>query len=137
MREDNGNLVFFANWDDFLRAYFLTAGKANEKLVSGKVQTVRNGTTLTETEKLIESFRNYAPTLYKVLTDPDSAIIAVSDFKVGEETLNVLAIQASAQDKEAAKDKLIKTCVHICTEINTTNHLAVWRRYLRTVWLHN
>ena len=137
MREDNGNLVLFTNWDDFLREYFLTAGKANEKLVSGKVQKVRNGATLTETEKLIESFRNYAPTLYKVLTDPDSAIKAVSDFKVGEETLNVLAIQASAQDKEAAKDKLIKTCVHICTEINTTNHLAVWRRYLRTVWLHN
>ena len=137
MREDNGNLVLFTNWDDFLREYFLTAGKANEKLVSGKVQKVRNGATLTETEKLIESFRNYAPTLYKVLTDPDSAIIAVSDFKVGEETLNVLAIQASAQDKEAVKDKLIKTCVHICTEINTTNHLAVWRRYLRTVWLHN
>lgn len=137
MREDNGNLVLFTNWDDFLREYFLTAGKANEKLVSGKVQKVRNGATLTETEKLIESFRNYAPTLYKVLTDPDSAIKAVSDFKVGEETLNVLAIQASAQDKEAAKDKLIKTCVHICTEINTSNHLAVWRRYLRTVWLHN
>ena len=137
MREETGNLVLFANWDDFLREYFLTAGKANEKLVSGKVQKVRNEITLKETEKLIESFRNYAPTLYKVLTDPDSAIKAVSDFKVGEETLNVLAIQASAQDKEAAKDKLIKTCVHICTEINTTNHLAVWRRYLRTVWLHN
>ena len=137
MREETGNLVFFANWDDFLREYFLTAGKANEKLVSGKVQTVRNGTTLTETEKLIESFRNYAPTLYKVLTDPDSAIKAVPDFKVGEEALNVLAIQASAQEKDAAKDQLIQTCVHICTEINTTNHLAVWRRYLRKVWLHN
>ena len=136
MREETGNLVFFANWDDFLREYFLTAGKANEKLVSGKVQTVRNGTTLTETEKLIESFRNYAPTLYKVLTDPDSAIKAVPDFKVGEEALNVLAIQASAQEKDAAKDQLIQTCVHICTEINTTNHLALWRRYLRTVWLH-
>ena len=136
MREETGNLVFFANWDDFLREYFLTAGKANEKLVSGKVQKVRNEITLKETEKLIESFRNYAPTLYKVLTDPDSAIKAVPDFKVGEEALNVLAIQSSAQDKEAAKDELIKTCVHICTEINTTNHLAVWRRYLRTVWLH-
>ena len=137
MREEDGSLVFFANWDDFLREYFLTAGKANEKLVSGKVQTVRNGTTLTETEKLIESFRNYAPTLYKVLTDPDSAIKAVPDFKIGEEALNVLAIQSSAQEKDAAKDQLIQTCVHICTEINTTNHLAVWRRYLRTVWLHN
>ena len=136
MREDKESLVFFANWDDFLREYFLTAGKANEKLVSGKVRKVRNGTPLTETEKLIESFRNYAPTLHKVLTEPDSAIKVVPNFKVGENILNVLAIQSSAQDKEAAKDQLIQTCIRICTEINTTNHLAVWRRLLRTVWLH-
>ena len=136
MREETGNLVFFANWDDFLREYFLTAGKANEKLVSGKVQKVRNEITLKETEKLIESFRNYAPTLYKVLADADSAVKAVQDFKVGGDTLNVLAIQSSAQDKEAAKDMLVETCVRICTEINTTSHLALWRRYLRTVWLH-
>ena len=136
MREEMGNLVLFANWNDFLSEYFLTAGKANEKLVSGKVQKVRNEITLKETEKLIESFRNYAPTLYKVLTDVDSDVKAVPDFKVGEDTLNVFTIQASAQDKDTAKDKLIQTCVRICTEINTTNHLAVWRRYLRTVWLH-
>lgn len=134
--EDKSGFIYFANWDDFLREYFLTAGKANEKLVSGKVRKVRNEITLAETEKLIESFRNYAPTLYKVLTDMDSAVKAMQDFKVGEELLNVLAIQSSAQDKEAAKDQLIKTCVRVCKEINTTNHLAVWRRYLRTVWLH-
>ncbi len=134
--EDKSGFIYFANWDDFLREYFLTAGKANEKLVSGKVRKVRNEITLAETEKLIESFRNYAPTLYKVLTEPDSAVRAVPNFKVGEDLLNVLTIQSSAQDKEAAKDQLIKTCVRICTEINTTNHLAVWRRYLRTVWLH-
>ena len=135
-RAESSVVVFFANWDDFLREYFLTAGKANEKLVSGKVQKVRNEITLKETEKLIESFRNYAPTLYKVLTEANSVVKAVPNFKVGENTLNVFAIQASAQEKAAAKDKLIKTCVRICTEINTTNHLAVWRRYLRTVWLH-
>lgn len=134
--EDKSGFIYFANWDDFLREYFLTAGKANEKLVSGKVRKVRNEITLAETEKLIESFRNYAPTLYKVLTEPDSAVKAVPNFKIGEELLNVLAIQSSAQDKEAAKDQLIKTCVRVCKEINTTNHLAVWRRYLRTVWLH-
>ena len=134
--EDKSGFIYFANWDDFLREYFLTAGKANEKLVSGKVRKVRNEITLTETEKLIESFRNYAPTLYKVLTDMDSAVKAMQDFKVGEELLNVLAIRSSAQEKEAAKDQLIKTCVRVCKEINTTNHLAVWRRYLRTVWLH-
>lgn len=134
--EDKSGFIYFANWDDFLREYFLTAGKANEKLVSGKVRKVRNEITLAETEKLIESFRNYAPTLYKVLTEPDSAVKAMQDFKVGEELLNVFAIRSSAQEKEAAKDQLIKTCVRVCKEINTTNHLAVWRRYLRTVWLH-
>lgn len=134
--EDKSGFIYFANWDDFLREYFLTAGKANEKLVSGKVRKVRNEITLAETEKLIESFRNYAPTLYKVLREPDSAVKAVPNFKVGEELLNVLAIRSSAQDKEVAKDQLIKTCVRVCKEINTTNHLAVWRRYLRTVWLH-
>lgn len=134
--EDKSGFIYFANWDDFLREYFLTAGKANEKLVSGKVRKVRNEITLAETEKLIESFRNYAPTLYKVLTEPDSAVKAVPNFKIGEDLLNVLAIQSSAQEKEAAKDQLIKTCVRVCTEINTTNHLAVWRRYLRMVWLH-
>ena len=128
--------IFFANWDDFLREYFLTAGKANEKLVSGKMQKVRNEITLKETEKLIESFRNYAPTLYKVLTDADSAVKAVQDFKVGAHTLNVMAITATDADADKAKNELIGTCVRICKEINTTNHLAVWRRYLRTVWLH-
>ena len=137
MREDKENIVFFVNWDEFLREYFLTTGKANEKLVSGKVQMVRDEATKTEREKLIESFRNYAPLLYNVITDSNSPIKAVQDFRVGENTMNVFAIQSSVQDKEAAKDRLIRTCVRICKEINTTNHLAVWRRYLRTVWLHN
>ena len=137
MREEMENLVFFANWDGFLSEYFLTAGKANEKLVSGRSQSVLDETTNTERKKLIESFRNYAPTLYKVLTDADSAVKAVPDFKVGGDTLNVFAIRSSVQEKDTAKDKLIQTCVRICKEINTTNHLAVWRRYLRTVWLHN
>ena len=136
MKEEDGNIVSFANWDGFLGEYFLTAGKANEKLVSGRSQSVLDETTNTERKKLIESFRNYAPTLYKVLTDADSAVKAVPDFKVGEDTLNVFAIRSSAQEKDTAKDMLVETCVRICTEINTTNHLALWRRYLRTVWLH-
>ena len=36
MREADGNLLCFANWDGFLHEYFLKAGKANEKLVSGR-----------------------------------------------------------------------------------------------------
>ena len=129
------SFILFANWDEFLREYFLTAGKANERLVSGTVQAVRGETT--QSEKLIESFRNYAPILYKVLTDAGSAVKAVPDFPVGNETLNVLAITTTAADVDKAKDKLINTCVSICKELNTTTHLAIWRRYLRTVWLHN
>lgn len=135
--KDREECTCFANWDGFLREYFLTAGKANEKLVSGKVLVGRNGTINMGREKLIESFRNYAPTLYKVLTDADSAVKAVQDFKIGEDTLDVLAIKSPTGEKDAAKDRLIQACVRICTEINTTSHLAVWRRYLRTVWLHN
>ena len=135
--KDKEESTYFANWDGFLQEYFLTAGKANEKLVAGTVEAVPDGAANAEREKLIESFRNYAPTLYKVLTDADSAVKAIQDFKVGEDTLGVLAIRSSAQEKDAAKDKLIQTCVRICKEINTTNHLAIWRRYLRTVWLHN
>ena len=134
LEEPGQDIIFFANWDGFLQAYFLTAGKANEKLVAGTVETVRGGTS--NTEKLIESFRNYAPTLYKVLTDAGSAVKAVQDFKVGGDTLDVLAVKASAQEKDAAKDKLIQICVRICKELNATNHLSVWRRYLQTVWLH-
>ena len=123
--ENNGSFTLFANWDYFLSEYFMTGGKANEKLVGGEQQH----------DKLIDSFRNYAPTLYKVLTDEKSSVKAVKDFKIGGERLNVMAI-ANISDIDNAKDELISTCVNICKEINTTTHLAVWRRYLRTVWLH-
>ena len=136
MREnaDKNEYIFFANWDDFLSEYFLTAGKANEKLVNGTVSSACNETADAEKEKFIVSFRNYAPSLYKVLTAPDSAVKAIQGFPVGEGFLNVMAIKASVPEQGA--EELIGTCVKICKEINATNHLAVWRRYLRTVWLH-
>ena len=57
------------------------------------------------------------------------------DFKVGADKLNVLAV-TTVSETGKAKDELIQTCISICKEINTTTHLAVWRRYLRSVWLH-
>ena len=126
MQDGNNNtFTLFANWDYFLEEYFLTAGKANEKLVGGEQQK----------EKLVDSFRNYSPTLYKVLTDKSSSVKPIRNFKIGEESLNVM-VMTNASNVEEAKDELINTCVNICKEINTTTHLAVWRRYLRTVWLH-
>lgn len=129
------SFILFANWDAFLGEYFFTAGKANEKLVGGTTQAVRKeGADEERKEKLIESFRNYAPTLYNVLTDAGSSVKAVPCFTVGKETLNVMSVAAT--DLESGKNELIDTCVRICKEINATTHLAVWRRYLRTVWLH-
>ena len=134
--EKDGYTVF-ANWDDFLGEYFLTAGKAHEKLVGGTVQTVRGEDKEGEKkEKLVDSFRNYAPTLYRILTDDGSSVKALQDFRVGDETLNVLAVTVTSGCLATAQDELTDTCVRICKEINTTTHLAVWRRYLRTVWLH-
>ena len=52
----------------------------------------------------------------------------------GGEPLGVMAL--ATKEPEKGKDELIKVCTGICREINTTTHLAVWRRYLRSVWLH-
>ena len=139
--ENNGKYALFANWDYFLGEYFMTAGKANEKLVKGiKTQAANkpvNPERKESKEKLIESFRNYAPTLYHILTDEKSNVKAVKGFDVDGEKLNVMAITATSEAYiNEAKYELIKTCTDICKEINTTTHLAVWRRYLRTVWLH-
>ncbi len=132
---ENDGCTLFANWDGFLREYFLTAGKANEKLVGGTVRC-GDGKYVGTKEKLIGSFRNYAPTLYRVLTDAGSRVKAIQDFRTGNGTLDVFAITATAGGMAEAKDELTETCVSICKEINTTVHLAIWRRYLRTVWLH-
>lgn len=129
MIREKGMYTLFANWDTFLGEYFLTAGKANERLVKGSLRMGNE-----KKEKLIGSFRNFAPALYAILTDERSPVKAIRGFKVGGETLNVLAITGA--EVEQAKDELINTCVKVCKEINTTTHLAVWRRYLRTVWLH-
>ena len=123
--ENNGSFTLFANWDYFLSEYFMTGGKANEKLVGGEQQH----------DKAIDSFRNYAPTLYKVLVGEGSKVKAVKGMAVGINSLDVMAI-TTVPNLEEAKDELINTCIEICKEINSTTHLAVWRRYLRTVWLH-
>ena len=131
--ENGTGNILFANWDTFLGEYFLTAGKANEKLVEGGERN--NG----EKGKLIDSFRNFAPTLYNILTGGNPTVKAIQNMDIGKDALNVIAVETSSKDTEAtakAKNELITACVNICTEINSTVHLAVWRRYLRTVWLH-
>lgn len=139
--KDKESFTLFANWDYFLAEYFMTAGKANEKLVKGtKIQATNNPENPergVSKEKLIESFHNYAPTLYNVLTDEKSKVKPIQNFNIAKERLNVMAITVKSEAGiDEAKDELINTCTNICKEINTTTHLAVWRRYLRTVWLH-
>lgn len=118
----------------------MTGGKANEKLVKGtKSHVADNSDGKKNKEKLIESFRNYSPTLYNILAGEKSRVAAIENFRIGGETLNVFAIEMAnkeTDDVDDAKTELIKICTDICKEINTTTHLAVWRRYLRTVWLH-
>ena len=129
----------FANWDTFLGEYFLTADNARKKLLG--TDKAPSG------EKLLESFANYAPTLHKVLIG-QSPVRARQGMKIGGCPMNVLAIRVDApmpsQDGpqklgpewEEAATMLVSVGVRICREINSTAHLAVWRRYLRTVWLH-
>ena len=136
--KDKESFTIFTNWDYFLAEYFMTAGKANEKLVKGtKIQATNNPENPESKEKLIESFHNYSPSLYNVLTNENSNVKPIQNFYIAKERLNVMAITVKSEENiNEAKDELIKTCTDICKEINTTTHLAVWRRYLRTVWLH-
>ena len=136
MPTTEGKMLLFANWDRLLSEYFLTAGKANACLVAGtKAKDARKPTDI----KLIESFRNYAPTLYHILHDADSKVKAVENLMVGERSLNVLCIETDECEAESialARQTLIDICLQLCKEIYTTTHLAVWRRYLEGVWLH-
>lgn len=138
MPVSGGGSIVFANWDTFLDEYFQTAGKANERLVGGTVRSTADGGNGVK-EKLIESFRNFAPTLYKVLAGENSKVRALRGLDTGTGSINVLAVTAndgSAASTGTAVDTLLETCVGICKEINSSIHLAAWRRYLRTVWLH-
>lgn len=135
---DGRRCTVFANWDAFLGEYYLTAGKANERLVSG---TAASGAATGENNgrksgTLIDSFHNFAPTLYNILTDETSRVKAVKSLNIAGQTLNAMAIETDTEDADEAVSELVRTCTAVCTEINSTPHLAAWRRYLRTVWLH-
>lgn len=122
-QKKDGTIILFTNWDQFLEKYYQTIGEAKKNLVEG--------------EKLIESFRNYAPTLYHILTDKDSPIKAKKNLLIKSHKLNVLYMEVSNEaDVDKAEDTLTNTCLQLCLEINGSAHLAVWRRYLECVWLH-
>lgn len=141
MEDAEGNVVLFANWDKFLRQYFLTDEKANAKLLSGRSHQIRSKKTNTLMgEKLLESFRNYVPTLYMVLRNEEHPVKAVENLPVGPHFLNAFALtlspDATASHVKEAEETLITTLVRICEELTSSAHLSIWRRYLSTVWLH-
>lgn len=129
-----GRRTLFTNWDTFLAEYFMTAGRANARLLGlGGGSHAAAPQATPGTPRPADSFRNHAPTLYSVLTGA-SPVRAISALHVGPDTINALAITSA--DTAQAADRLASTCTAICTEINSTPRLALWRRYLRTVWLH-
>ena len=135
---DGRRCTVFANWDVFLGEYFLTAGKANERLVGGTAcgGETAGGCCAGRRSAQAESFRNFSPTLYNILTATDTRVKAVKGLNIAGHKLNAMAIETDADDADRANGELIRTCTAVCTEINSTVHLAAWRRYLRTVWLH-
>lgn len=137
MTDENGNIIYFVNWDKFLMEYFMTGDKANLKLLEGRSHQIRNRKNRIVGEKLIASFRNYAPTLYIILRSDKSPVKAVDNLRVGDHYLNAFVVKVKAgEDERASLNTLVDTCVRVCEEINSSAHLAIWREYLRTVWLH-
>lgn len=131
----HGIYDIFCNWDSFLSPYYLTSDNAHKVLVRGSKEPLQ------DEEKLRESFRNFAPTLYKVLTGLSFPVKPRRQMRIGNSTLDVMAITVRADSEEAVMQSpelttLVDTCLQICREVSTTTHLAIWRRYLLGVWLH-
>lgn len=134
----DGAPVLICNWDSFLDKYFRTADAANHNLVSGTLDKTAESA---EEQKMIESFRNFAPTLFRVLTNPESQVRATKDLTVGGHAMSVMSIKLSGNqswESVMASDEfktLTDTCLAICQEVSETTHLAVWRREMCGVWL--
>ena len=84
---------------------------------------------------------------YQVLKG-ENEVKTVKDLSLGATSLNVLCIHVDmatkANDTEilenshirTAIETLTKTSQQICLEINSSTHLAIWRKFLRSIWLH-
>lgn len=139
MSDGAGGSVLFVNWHLFLEEYFQTGGNARKKLLHQETAAAE--------DRPLDSFSRYAPSLYRVLTGR-SEVRAEQDLPVGGTRLNVLAVRvpdiafspadplSGSPQLAAALAGLVSVGIGICKEINSTTRLAVWRRYLRSVWLH-
>lgn len=127
LKKRNNRCVVFVNFDKILREYFLLGGQAKAKQ--------------------LETFKNYSPLLYQVLKG-ENTVKAKKALAVGARTLHVLCIQTEAnastdgtelieqQHIRKVIDTLTETSRRVCQEINGSTHLAIWRKYLRSIWLH-
>lgn len=127
LKKRNHRCVVFVNFDKILGEYFLLGGQAKAKQ--------------------LETFKNYSPLLHQVLKGEDR-VKAEKSLTIGTGTLHVLCIQTEAnvatydtelieqQHIREAIDILTETSRRICQEINGSTHLAIWRKYLRSIWLH-
>ena len=127
IQKRNNKCVVFANFDKILKEYFLLGGQAKDKQ--------------------LETFKNYCPLFYQVLKG-ENEVKTVKDLSLGATSLNVLCIHVDmdtkANDTEilenshirTAIETLTKTSQQICLEINSSTHLAIWRKFLRSIWLH-
>ncbi len=128
IQRKNRRSVLFVNFDKILKEYFLLGGEAKVKQLN--------------------TFKNYCPLLHQVLKG-ESNVKAEKDLSIGTgEKRSVLCLyitqDAVPSDKEiweqpqvkAAISELTETVIKICQEINSSTHLAIWRKYLRSIWLH-
>lgn len=143
IKKQGEGYILFTNWDKFLGAYFATDGLERAKLLGHPTQP---GDTV---PKAKVAFCNYAEELYKVLKGQSLPVLATPAFGLKANiSVNVLSItipdlvlstdeeiENSIEIKEAL-DCLVNVGVRICKQINSTSHLALWRDYLTTVWLH-
>lgn len=143
IKKQGDNYVIFTNWDKFLGAYFSTDGLERIKLMGHPTQN-KNGV-----QKDTSAFYSYAKELYNVLTSQSLPVVATQGFALKKDiNINVLSITIpnlvlSSDDKvedspeiREAVARLVDEGIKICKQINSTSHLALWRGYLASVWLH-
>lgn len=120
-------MLIFADWTKMLGEYFMLEGTALDK---------QN-----------DIFKNYSPTFYEVLMGKNE-VAPMAKMKIGQHYIHSLGsilegVDVSTQNHlmdipvvARQVEKLAHVGSEICEEINRSTHLALWRRFLRTVWLH-
>ena len=128
IRKKNSRIVIFANFDEILKEYFLLGGEAKAKQ--------------------LETFKNYSPLLHQVLRG-ESSVKAEKELAIGTgQKRNVLCLHITPSTETAGTEtweqpqvksaigELAENAIKICQEVNCSTHLAIWRKYLRSIWLH-